>query len=139
MTAIDCRPVVLVLTADSGLAATAVRECERLGHIAVTIDRWEVAIEMMEVVPFTLLIVDADTSCQWWLCHCLLNARRTPIAVVTRFLARDGRYRRGAFETGATAYVCKPCTRDRIETLLARVRLGEPRIDISAGAPYSEE
>jgi hypothetical protein len=58
---------------------------------------------MMEVVEFSLVIVDVGGAADWYVCRRLSSSRRSPVAIISSFLAEDRRYRRFAFEMGGIA------------------------------------
>ncbi len=121
------------------LAERALKDLRRLEQIAIAVDACDIAVEMMDVVEFALVIVDVETAADWRPCQRVLQSNRAPIAILTRFLAPDRRYRRWAFEAGAAAYVCKPCTKTRLRKLLGRLHRGERRVEVVDGtAAYCE-
>jgi DNA-binding response OmpR family regulator len=114
-----------------------VRHLRQLEEVAVWIDSGEAALDMMKVVEFALVIVDVNGAADWAICRRLVASGR-PVAVVTRLLVRDRRYRTHAFRMGIAAYVCKPCTQSRLREMLRRVRSDERYIEIVDGAAYCE-
>jgi DNA-binding response OmpR family regulator len=123
---------------DSVTAKALIGDLRRLGHITVTIDACETALEMMQAVQFGLAIVEVERRTDWQTCRRLVAAAGCPVAVVTRQLARDRRYREAAFGMGVTAYVCPPCDRTRIRELLRRIASGERAIELVDGSAYAE-
>jgi AmiR/NasT family two-component response regulator len=134
----DRQPVVLLVTNDRMLAERALKDLRRLEQIAVAVDTCDVALEMMDAVEFALVIVDVEAAADWWTCQRVLQSHRAPVAILTRFLAPDRRYRRWAFEAGVNAYVCKPCTTSRLRKLLGRLHRGEPCVEVVDGTAYCE-
>lgn len=89
---------------------------------------------MMRVVDFAVVIVNIEDAADWDPCRRIAAAAVCPVAVVTRFLARDRRYRQRAFRAGVAAYVCRPCTKARLREMLMRLRSGEIGIELVEGA-----
>jgi DNA-binding NarL/FixJ family response regulator len=85
---------------------------------------------MMDVVAFALVVVDVVSAADWLACRRLVQSGRSPIAVLTNFLAEDRSYRRFAFEMGVRAYAGKPCTGDRLREMLSRLDRGERCIEL---------
>ena len=123
----------LIVTNDDFLADHLGRTLRTLDWIAVSVDRGDTALEMMDVVAFSLVVVDVVSAADWHVCRRLVQSGRSPIAVVTDFLAEDRSYRRFAFEMGVSAYTGKPCTPDGLREMLSRLERGERYIDLAAG------
>lgn len=128
------RSVGLIVTSDTTLAERLVHELRALDWIAVSVDNCDIAHEMMEVVDFSLVIVDVADAPDWLVCRRLVDARRSTVAVVTSFLAEDRRYRRFAFQMGVAAYACKPCAPSRLDEMIRRLQQNERCIELVAGA-----
>jgi DNA-binding response OmpR family regulator len=129
---------ILVVAGDSLTARTLIGDLRQLGHITVTIEACGTALEMMQAVQFGLAIVEVERRTDWRTCRRVVAAARCPVAVVTRLLARDRRYRESAFGMGVTAYVCTPCSRTRIRELLRRIGSGDRAIELVDGSAYAE-
>ena len=91
---------------------------------------------MMEVVDFSLVIVDVAGAADWRVCRRLVESRRSAVAIITSFLAKDRRYRRLAFKMGVAAYAGKPCARGRLREMLRRLERGERGIELVSGAVH---
>lgn len=129
---------VLVITRDPATGEALVRRLRALKQVAIWIDTCGAALEMMQVLEFALVIVDVDRRADWATCRRIVARRSCPVAVVTRFLNRDRRYRTCAFELGVAAYVCKPCTQSRLRELLRRAASGNRDIEVIGGAAYCD-
>lgn len=138
MQGIRAHSVGLIVTSDSTLAEHLVHELRTLDWIAVSIDCGDIALEMMEVVDFSLVIVDVARRPDWLVCRRLVEAKRCPVAIITGFLADDRRYRRFAFHMGVAAYACRLCVQGRLRDLLRRLERGERGIELVAGAVHGE-
>jgi DNA-binding response OmpR family regulator len=132
------RPPILVVAGDSLTAEALIRDLRRLGQVAVPIDACQAALEMVRAVRFGLAIVEVRHRADWTTCRRLVAARCCPVAIVTRLLARDRRYRRRAFGLGVTAYMVAPFSRTRVRELLRRIRSGERSIELVTRSAYCE-
>jgi len=128
----SARSIGLIVTSDETLAEHLVRELRALDWIAVPVDSCDTALEMMGVVEFSLVIADVAGTADWLVCRRLAESTRSPVAIITSFLADDRRYRRAAFEMGVVAYVGRPCARRRFREMLCRVEQGERYIELVA-------
>lgn len=137
MQGIRARSVGLIVTSDRMLAEHLVHELRTLDWIAVSVDDCDIALEMMEVVDFSLVMVDVTRAQDWLAFRRLVEAKRGSVAVVTSFLADDHRYRTFAFQTGALAYVCRLCAvGGRLCEMLRRLQRGERCIEVVDGAAH---
>ena len=132
---VDPRPV-LVLSYETGDTASLVGDLRGLGRVAVSIDAYDTALEMMQVVEFAVVIVNIDDAADWHTCERIAATAACPVSVVTRFLARDRRYRVRAFGAGVAAYVCRPCSKACLREMLIRAKSGEIGIELVRGAGY---
>lgn len=132
--AIGTPKVVLVLAREPTIAEPILVELRRMSYVAVWIDACSSALEMMDVVRFALAIVTVERRRDWAWCRRVAQAARCPVAVCTRLLAPDRRYRRKAFDMGVAAYVCPPCSRNCLRTLLHRLRRGDRQIELTHGS-----
>ncbi len=121
---------VLVISSDPIVAAQIVNDLRSLRRVAVAVDECATALEMMRTIAFALIIVEVAVDTDWRTCERIAVAARCPVAVVTSFLAPDGRYRSRAFRWGIAAYISKPCTRPRLKQALRRIESGERTIEI---------
>jgi CheY-like chemotaxis protein len=128
----------LLMTSNRALASSLLRDLRRLGQTGVSVDSCEVALEMMGAAEFALVIVDVDAPGDWWTCQRLVQSKRAPVAILTRFVAPDRRYRRWAFAAGVSAYMCKPCTTSRLRRMLSRMRRGDLQVEVVEGTAYCE-
>jgi DNA-binding NtrC family response regulator len=115
-----------------------VYELRRLGRTAVWVEACESALEMIEAVEFGLVIVNVEQAREWITCRRMAKASGCPVAVATRFLAADRRYRNRAFRSGVAAYMCRPFSRSRLREMLKRVGAGERSVELVEGAAYSD-
>jgi hypothetical protein len=71
-------------------------------HLAI-----DAAMESSAIRPVVLVVTREDVvaAADWHVCRRLVESRRSPVAVITSWLADDRRYRRLAFEIGVAAYV----------------------------------
>lgn len=126
--------VGLIVSSDTALAEHLVQELRTLDWIAVSIDSCDIALEMMEAVDFSLVIVDIVAWADWLVCRRLVDAGRSTVAIVTSFLAEDRRYRRFAFQMGVAAYACRLCAQDRLCEMLRRLQRNERCIELVSSA-----
>jgi CheY-like chemotaxis protein len=129
---------VLLMTSNPALADALLTDLHHLRQIAVSVETCDSALEMMEAVAFTLVVVDVDAPDDWTRCRRLLRSNRAPVVVLTRFLVPDRCYRRWAFGAGARAYLGKPYTTSRLRRLLARLGRGDRRVELVEGMAYCE-
>jgi DNA-binding response OmpR family regulator len=128
---------LLLVSSEGTLAEEVIRHLRLLGEIAVWIDTYNAADEMMQVVDFGLIVVHVATPCDWSMCRRIAHATRCPVGIITHLLAHDRRYRDRAFSMGVAAYIARPVSRARLRELLRRVRAGDTSIELIKGAPYS--
>jgi AmiR/NasT family two-component response regulator len=131
----DSRPV-LVVSGNPAAADWVTNDLRALGRIAVSSDTCETALEMMRIVDFAVVMVNIEDAADWDRCRRIAAAAACPVAVVTRFLARNRRYRKRAFRAGVAAYICRPCTKTRLYEMLMHLRSGETSIEMVEGAAY---
>jgi DNA-binding response OmpR family regulator len=130
------RPILVVGTEPTEIAQL-VEDLRQIGTIAVGVDASHVAIEMMRSFGFRLVIVHAGEPSDWGVSERVAAAATCPVAVVTRLLARDRRYRTTAFRSGVAACVSQPCTRTRLRELLRRLDSDPLPIELVEGAAPS--
>jgi DNA-binding response OmpR family regulator len=124
----------LIVTSDTTLAEHLVHELRTLDWIAVAVDDCDIGLEMMEVVDFSLVMVDITRAQDWMACRRLVEAKRSSVVVVTSF-ADDERYRTFAFQTGAVACVCRLCAvGGQLCEMLRRLQRGERCIELLGAA-----
>jgi DNA-binding response OmpR family regulator len=127
----------LIVTSDSSLAEHLLHELRTLDWIAVSVDDCDTALEMMEVVDFSLVMVDVTRERDWLTCRSLVEAKRSSVVVVTSFLADDRRYRTLAFQLGVVAYLYKLCAvGGRLCEMLRRLQRGERCVEFVDGAAH---
>jgi DNA-binding response OmpR family regulator len=124
---------ILVVGRDNWHAQPIVDELRRLECTAVWADTCAIAREMMEVVDFSLVIVDVECAEEWMICGQIAVIAQCRVAVMTPLLADDRRYRDAAFGMGVDAYVSSTDVRGRLEELLTRLGAGERRIELVDG------
>jgi hypothetical protein len=100
MATVERRPVLVVAT-EPETGESIVRDLRQLEQIAVGIDSCESAIEMLQIVEFSLVIVDVDSPADWVVRRRLVASGRSPVSIVTRFLRRDRYYRNRSFGMGS--------------------------------------
>ena len=125
---------VLVLARERAMVEPILVELRRMSYVAVWMEACRPALDMIEGVRFALAIVAIEEPADWASCRRIVQAARCPVAVFTRLLAPDRRYRRKAFDMGVTAYVCPPCSRGCLRALLHRVRQGDSQIELTRGS-----
>jgi DNA-binding response OmpR family regulator len=126
------RSAVLVVTHDPAFADRMLRDLRSLQWVAVAIDNCDIALEMMETVEFAVIIVDLVNVDGWSTCGRVVRSGRSPVVVVTQFLASDSRYRRTAFDMGVAAYLRKPCSIEPLRELFERLERGDGAVEIVA-------
>jgi DNA-binding response OmpR family regulator len=129
------RPI-LVSGGEPETAAQLVFELRRLGYLAIWMDSSAAALEAIEAISFAVVIVIVTTEQGWTESRRLAAAVACPVVVGTRYLARDGRYRRRAFRSGVAAYMSPPYARTRLRQMLKRVLRGDTGIELTAGAEF---
>jgi DNA-binding response OmpR family regulator len=132
------RQPLLVVGAEAETAQPILHELRRLGRTAVWVDTAAAAVEMAEAVAFALVLVIVDQAGDWTTCWRLTRAAPAPVAVLTRFLSPDRRYRRRAFAAGVVGYACQPCGRLRLRALLRRNAAGETQVELVEGARFTK-
>jgi hypothetical protein len=85
---------------------------------------------MLETVQCDALFVIVEEDQDWHVAVRLASTGHGPVAIVTRFLAPDRRYRNAAFTAGAAAYLSLPCTMDQMREAIARLRRGDVAIEL---------
>jgi CheY-like chemotaxis protein len=83
------------------------------------------------------VVVDVRGPADWCLCEQLRSCpdtARTPLIVVTGYVAPDARFRRLAAQLGCAAFLSKPSLPSTVVEVVARVIDGERGIEV-AGLP----
>jgi DNA-binding response OmpR family regulator len=137
MTHSNDQPPVLVVSRDPAAGQSLTDDLRTLGRIAVYIDGYDAALQMIRDVEFGTVIVNVDDESDWSVCRRIAARAACPVAVATRLLARDRRYRRRAFRAGVAAYLFRDRTRLRLRQILTRLTNGERSIESVDGARYS--
>lgn len=129
------RPAILVV-GDAPTVRPLMEDLRHLRRRAVSVTTCGAAVELMRAEPIEAVIVNVDVVPDWITCWEVAGKADVPVAVVTRFLAPDRRYRDMAFAVGVAAYVCGDCTRARLRDLLPRLRAGERAMEFIDGAAF---
>jgi two-component SAPR family response regulator len=137
MTVLSAAPM-LVVGLDPTLGGSIVTLLRRLGHIAVWVDAPHSAIEILETVECRLVFAIVEHDTDWQMASRLARTGHCKVAIVTRFLAANRRYRDRAFRAGVAAYLSLPCTVERLREAVERLERGDAAIELVAGAPYWE-
>lgn len=124
------RHAVLVVSGDPTVAAQIDDDLRALGRTVSRAATCAQALTRLGRGGVGLVLVDVDSVADWIACGRIAAASRCPVAIVTRFLARDRRFRETAFGMRISAYVAKPCTPARLRELVRQLRSGARSIEL---------
>ncbi len=124
------RQPVLVVSGDRAAAGQIADDLRALGRTVSRAVTCAHALARLRRGGVGLVLVDVDSLADWIACGRIAAASRCPVAIVTRFLARDRRFRETAFGMRVSAYVAKPCTPSRLRELIRHLRSGARSIEL---------
>lgn len=85
----------------------------------------------VRAVDAVVISCSLEDETGWRVCRLLhtVTAPDTPLVLLTAWVREDGLYRSRAREVGCAAFVAKPCTPERLATVIERVCAGERGIE----------
>jgi AmiR/NasT family two-component response regulator len=127
-------PSAALVVGGDAAVTEIVASLRALSCVAVGVNAWQSAMEMMEAIEFGLVVVFVDRPSDWRSCRLIARRASCPVAVVTDYLAADRRYRKRAFGMGVAVYIRKPCTKARLREMMKQLAAGTGSIELVASA-----